>query len=174
MAESVKTITVAGSPIKLQSSIKSLGVYLDSHMSFDKHVFEICKASYFHIRALRHIRSSLTTEAAKTVAMAIVNSRLDYCNCMHIRIKSCLLSVGSEHPCSSCCTKVSILPHHASFGRPSLAPCTPSNQFQNCHNCFQGTLQPHYNTVVYSTNSVITRSRLGSHCLYFLCIRASL
>ena len=49
-------------------------------MSFDKHVSEICKASYFHIRALRHIRSSLTTEAAKTVAVAIVGSRLDYCN----------------------------------------------------------------------------------------------
>ena len=39
-----------------------------------------CKASYFHIRALRHIRSSLTAEAAKTVATAIVGSRLDYCN----------------------------------------------------------------------------------------------
>ena len=75
LAESVETITVAGSPIKLQSSKKSLGVYLDSYMSFDKHVSEICKASYFHIRALRHIRSSLTTEAAKTIAVAI-NSRL--------------------------------------------------------------------------------------------------
>ena len=49
-------------------------------MSFDKHVSEICKASYFHIRALRHIRSSLTTEAAKMVAVAIVGSRLYYCN----------------------------------------------------------------------------------------------
>ena len=66
--------------IKLQSSIKSLDVYLDSHMSFDKHVSEICKASYFHIQALRHIRSSLTTEAAKTIVVAIVGSRLDYCN----------------------------------------------------------------------------------------------
>ena len=80
LAESLKTITVAGFPIKLQSSIKSVGVYLDSHMSFDKHVFEICKASYFQIRALRHIRSSLTTEAAKTIAVVIVGSRLDYCN----------------------------------------------------------------------------------------------
>ena len=80
LAESVQTITVAVSPIKLQSSIKSLGVYLDSHMSFDKQVTEICKASYFHIRALRHIRSSLTTEAAKTIAVAIVGSRLDCCN----------------------------------------------------------------------------------------------
>ena len=43
---------------------------------FPKH----CKASYFHIRALRHIRPSLTTEACKTIAAAIVGSRLDYCN----------------------------------------------------------------------------------------------
>ena len=71
---------VAGSPIKLQTSIKNLGVYLDSRLSFDKQVSETCKASYFHIRALRHIRSSLTVEAAKTVATAIVESRLDYCN----------------------------------------------------------------------------------------------
>ena len=49
-------------------------------MSFDKQVSETCRASYFHIRALRHIRSSLTTEACKTVAAAIVGSRLDYCN----------------------------------------------------------------------------------------------
>jgi hypothetical protein len=80
LADSIKSISVAGSPIKLQSSIKSLGVHLDSKMSFDKHVSEVCRTSYFHIRALRHIRSSLTTDAAKTVASAIVGSRLDYCN----------------------------------------------------------------------------------------------
>ena len=45
-----------------------------------KQVSEICKATYFHIRALRHIRSSLTTEACKTIATAIVGSLLDYCN----------------------------------------------------------------------------------------------
>ena len=80
LAKSITSISVAGSPIKLQSSIKNLGVYLDSKMSFDKQVSEICKASYFHIRALRHIRSSLTTEACKTIATAIVGSQLDYCN----------------------------------------------------------------------------------------------
>ena len=80
LAESIASISVAGSPIKLQSSIKNLGVYLDSRMSFDRQVSETCKASYFHIRALRHIRPSLTTEACKTIAAAIVGSRLDYCN----------------------------------------------------------------------------------------------
>ena len=49
-------------------------------MSFDKQVSETCKACYFHIRALRHIRASLTTEASKTIAAAIVGSRLDFCN----------------------------------------------------------------------------------------------
>ena len=51
-AESIGTVSVAGSPIRLQSSIKNLGVYLDSTMSFDKQVSETCKACYFHIRAL--------------------------------------------------------------------------------------------------------------------------
>ena len=74
------TVSVAGSPIKPQSSIKNLGVYLDSTMSFDKQVSETCKACFFHIRALRHIRPSLTTEASKTIAAAIVGSRLDFCN----------------------------------------------------------------------------------------------
>ena len=80
LAESIGSISVAGLPIKLQTSIKNLSVYLDSKLSFDKQVSEICKASYFRIRALRHIRSSLTAEAAKTIASAIVGSRLFYCN----------------------------------------------------------------------------------------------
>ena len=82
LAESVESISVALSPIKLHTSIQNLGVYLDSRLSFDKQVSETCKTSYFHIRALRqhHIQSSLTAEAAKKVATAIVGSRLDYCN----------------------------------------------------------------------------------------------
>ena len=79
LAESIGTVLVAGSPINLQKSIKNLGVYLDSKMSFDKQVSETCKACYFHIRALRHIRASLTTEASKTIAAAIVGSRFDFC-----------------------------------------------------------------------------------------------
>ena len=85
LADSIKSISVAGSPIKLQSSVKNVGVHLDSKISFGKQISETCKdckTSYFHIRALRHIRSSFTTEACKTVAAAIVGSRLDYCNCL--------------------------------------------------------------------------------------------
>ena len=49
-------------------------------MSFDKQVAETCKTCYLHIRALCHIRASLTAEASKPIAAAIVGSRLDICN----------------------------------------------------------------------------------------------
>ena len=43
-------------------------------------MFQTCKACYFHIRALRHIRASLATESSKTIAAEIVGSRLDFRN----------------------------------------------------------------------------------------------
>ena len=49
-------------------------------MSFNKQVSETCKVCFFHIRALRHIPASLTTEVSKTIAAAIVGSQLDFCN----------------------------------------------------------------------------------------------
>ena len=75
--QSITSNSVAGSPLKLQSSIKHLGVHLDSKMSFDKQVSETFIASYFHIRALRQIRYA---EAWKAGKAPILGSRPDYCN----------------------------------------------------------------------------------------------
>ena len=73
-------LNVAGENIVMSPSIKSLGVVLDSQLSFDNHVAAVMKACYFHMCALRHIRSSLPDEVAKMVACSIISSRLDYCN----------------------------------------------------------------------------------------------
>ena len=71
-------------PFLLRVHLSSLGhqsrIWVSILILDYKQVSEICKASYFHILALHHIRSSLTTEAAKTIASAIVRSRHDYCN----------------------------------------------------------------------------------------------
>jgi hypothetical protein len=74
------SIHVAGSTIELVPNLKSLGVTIDSGLTFDKHINNMCKASYFNIRALRHIRSALTRETAGSVAASLVQTRLDYCN----------------------------------------------------------------------------------------------
>ena len=48
--------------------------------SHNAHVTALCKACYFHFKSLRHIRRSLTDDMAKSIAVALVQSRLDYCN----------------------------------------------------------------------------------------------
>jgi len=45
-----------------------------------------CRAAFYHLRALQHIRSSLTNEMAQTFACAVVHSRLDYCNSLYVRM----------------------------------------------------------------------------------------
>ena len=76
----MSSIPLAGCEIKRCDNLKSLGVVLDDHLSFDKHVSDICKSTSFHTRALAHVRRSITTDMARTVATAIVGSKLDYCN----------------------------------------------------------------------------------------------
>jgi len=61
-------------------AVKILGVTLGQHLTFNSHVQNICKSSYYHIRALKHIRSSLTLDMARTVACTPVNSHLHYVN----------------------------------------------------------------------------------------------
>ena len=78
--DDLASFQVSGTAIELSSTIKSLGVIFDSKLSFDKHVSNVSKACYCHIRALRHVRESLPDDVARTVACSIVGSRLDYCN----------------------------------------------------------------------------------------------
>jgi len=68
--------------------VKLLGVTFDKHLNFDKHISNVCSSSYFHIRALCHIRPFLDTETAKTIACAIVGSRLDNVNSILTGISS--------------------------------------------------------------------------------------
>ena len=51
-----------------------------SKRTLNAHVTAFCKDCYFHLRSLRHIRRSLTDDMAKSIAVALVQSRLDYCN----------------------------------------------------------------------------------------------
>ena len=53
---------------------------LDTKLSFDEHVTNVCRLCYGHIRALRDIRASLPDDVARTVACSNIGSRLDYCN----------------------------------------------------------------------------------------------
>ena len=68
--------------IPVSNSVKSLGVTIDSELLLDQHVGNVCKSAYYHIRALRHIRKCISTDNAKSIAVSMVSSRLDYCNAL--------------------------------------------------------------------------------------------
>ena len=77
---SLSHVNVSGTEVKLFDSLTTLGVIRDNDLTFNNHVSHLCKSSLYHLRSLRHIRPCLTLDMAKSVGVAIVQSRLDYCN----------------------------------------------------------------------------------------------
>ena len=61
-------------------SIRNLGVAFDPAFSFKKHVLNICRSAFYHIRDLGRIRIHLNKDTAISLANALVSSRLAYCN----------------------------------------------------------------------------------------------
>ena len=91
------------------TSAKNLGVLFDSSLNFRKHISQTCRACFYHIRDLRHIRKSLSLDLAKQIAVALVSSKLVYCNSLFHnmpekdiarlqRVQNCLARVVTNAP----------------------------------------------------------------------------
>ena len=61
-------------------SARNLGVIFDQDFKFRSHISQVCRSCFYHIRDIRRIRRYLSLDNAKTLAHAMVTSRLDYCN----------------------------------------------------------------------------------------------
>ena len=62
------------------ASAKNLGVTFDKNFNFRQHISQTCRCCFNHIRDLRRIRRYMSLSVAKTIATALVSSRLDYYN----------------------------------------------------------------------------------------------
>jgi len=67
-------------PTQPSKTARNLGVTFDQNFCFKSHISKVCSSCYYHIRDLRRIRKHLNLEQAKTLATALIMSRLDYCN----------------------------------------------------------------------------------------------
>ena len=97
----------------------------------------MCRSCFFQLRQLRTIRSSLTTDAAKTLAQAFVGGRLDYCNSLLYGVSGELLRATSAE-CPERGSTVhhwysEIRSHHASVAQPSLVASATKDNFQDRH-----------------------------------------
>ena len=61
-------------------SARNLGLVFDGGLNFRKHISLVCRSCYYHIRDLRRLRRCLTSEVSKTIATALVSSKLDHWN----------------------------------------------------------------------------------------------
>ena len=64
------------------TSVKNLGVTIDSELNFNTHINHVTKIAFFHLRNIARIRDYLSLNDAKTLIHAFVFSRLDYCNAL--------------------------------------------------------------------------------------------
>jgi len=127
--DNVATINVSGVAVQTAETVKSLGVILDRQLSFSQHVDNVCRACYFHIRALRHVRDSLPEDVAKTVAVSIVTSRLDYCNSLYFVwyvIRQFRQVAASAEHTGSCCLEAEKVRSHNAITDPSTLATNPS------------------------------------------------
>ena len=70
------SLSLHGTALVPVSSVRNLGVDL----SFDQHISNVCRSSFYHIRQLRQIRHSLDVNSYIQLANALVSSKLGYCN----------------------------------------------------------------------------------------------
>ena len=90
-------------------SARNLGVFFDSGLNFRQHISQVSSSCFYHIRDLERIRKSLPLALAKQIAVALVTSKLDYCNSLlHEipakdlqklqRVQNCLARVVTKAP----------------------------------------------------------------------------
>ena len=57
---------------------------MDPHLTFDPHIKNLCKTSFFHLRNIARLRPTLSLPDAEKLIHAFISSRLDYCNALLI------------------------------------------------------------------------------------------
>jgi hypothetical protein len=73
------------------ASARDLGVLFDSNFSLSNHISPITKSCLFHVRDLRRLRPILDKNTARTIATALIHSKLDYCNSLFLNLPACQL-----------------------------------------------------------------------------------
>ena len=73
----IEHIRVGDSCIVPATSVRNLGVMIDSNLTMDCHVTAMSKAAFCSIRNIGRIRKHLTRDAAETIIHAFVTSKLD-------------------------------------------------------------------------------------------------
>ena len=73
-------IEIDGKSIKKVEEAKSLGLFIDEHLSWTKHIEEISKKISSAIGALKRIRQFISESTALQIYQALILPHFDYCS----------------------------------------------------------------------------------------------
>ena len=75
-----QTITIDGISMEVKDRVNVLIVTLDNKLGFSSFTNSTCAKSYYHLRRITSIRKFLSFDLRKLLILALIISRLDYCN----------------------------------------------------------------------------------------------
>ncbi len=112
-ATSVKRMDLSfeidGVHVKPSSSLSVILVSYLTHL-YISHISSVVKTSFFHLRNIAHLRTSLTLTDAEILIHELITSRLDYCNALFLGLPKKLLTFNCKVTvCSKLSSKSSYL-----------------------------------------------------------------
>lgn len=65
------------------SQVQNLGIIVDQHLKFNRHLSSVTGSSFYQLRLLSKIKNFLTPKTLEMAVDAFVTSHLDYCNSLY-------------------------------------------------------------------------------------------
>ena len=69
--------------VKPCEDVKNLGVTLDADQNFQKHISNITKSAFYHLRHISKVCGLLSLQDSEKLVHSFISSRLDYCNALY-------------------------------------------------------------------------------------------
>ena len=77
---SISTLRCGEARLKPATTVRNLGVLMDSTSRMERYANQIARVSRYHLRRIAKIRRVLTMDACRSLVQSLVLSRLDYAN----------------------------------------------------------------------------------------------
>ena len=131
-------LVVGSAQVNPATSVRDLGVYLDSDLSMKSHITRLVCSCFGVLRQIRSIRRSLPRESVLTLVSSLVTSQLDYCNVAYAGLPCCELDrFQSVMNRTSHSRSTASRPHYAVARRPSLVADHSTHPVQTLCTGFQ-------------------------------------
>jgi len=76
-------IQIDGVAIHAKPVVRDLGVLIDQHLTFERHVSQVCSSAFSHLRVIARVRRSFTMKHVSMVVHTLVVSRISYCSSIY-------------------------------------------------------------------------------------------